>query len=244
MTLRMLEEMNRAFVIENRMNEQIIKFEPITPIVIEVEAPETAKAAGTGKNRFKDLEIFKKRAAFMRFKKGRGLFSAISDILFSLAIVMILFVALIPNEDDGAPKNILSYSYFTVVSPSMQDEIPQGSFILVKHVDPSELKPGDNITYMVDRNTTVTHKIVDIYENYDNSGARGFRTKGVNNVNPDRDVVFEANLVGKVIAVLPALGIALSYLSENVFLVFVIFSLCVLLSFLLRGVFGRPAKHG
>ena len=243
MTLRTIEEMNRALAIENQMNGCKPRFEPITPVVIEVPVPKTMKVTGTGKTRSVNAEPIKKLTAFMRLIKKRRLFSAISDMLFSLAIIMILFVVLIPGADSGAPKSILNYSYFTVVSPSMQDEIPQGSFILVKYIDPSELKLGDNITFLVDQNMTITHKIVGIYENYDNSGARGFMTKGVNNINPDDEIVFEANLVGKVILVLPAFGIALSYLSENVFLVFIIFGLCVLLSFLIRGVFGKPAKQ-
>jgi len=242
MRLRTIEELNRAFIIENTMNVRNTKYEPITPIVIDLEPPKTIKTTVTGKNKLKYLQLFKNRSASTRTNKGNRLFSAISDMLFSLSIVMILFVVLVPNANGGTPKRILKYTYFTVVSQSMQDEIPQGSLILVKHIDPSKLEPGDNITFMVDHNMTVTHKIVGIYENYDNSGARGFQTKGVNNLNPDRDIVYEANLVGKVILVLPALGVALSYLSENVFLVFIIFSLSVLLSFLLRGVFGNPAK--
>jgi len=96
---------------------------------------------------------------------------------------------------------------------------------------------------MDDQSTSMTHKIVGIYENYDSSGARGFQTKGVNNTNPDRDIVYEANVVGKVIFILPVIGMVLSYLNENIFLMFIIFGLCVLLSFFLRGVFAESAME-
>jgi len=155
---------------------------------------------------------------------------------------MILLAAFFTGTESGAPRVFFGYSYFAVMSNSMQNEIPQGSFILVKHVDPQGLRVGDNITYMTDRTTSVTHKIVGIYENYNSSGARGFQTRGVNNENPDRDIVYEAFVVGKVVLVLPVVGAILSSLDENVFLVFLIFGICVFLSFLLRGVFAKPGK--
>lgn len=165
------------------------------------------------------------------------------NILFFLAIIMILVISLVPGSDNGAPKMIFDYSYFTVLTPSMQDEIPQDSFILVKKVNPWELKTGDNITYMIDRSISVTHKIIDIYENYDNSGARGFQTQGVNNINPDQNIVYEANVVGKVVLVLPGAGAVLSKLSENIFIIIVLLSICLLLSFFFRGVFTKSTKQ-
>jgi len=175
-------------------------------------------------------------------KKKYGLLTVISDMLFSLAIIMIVFVVAVNGSDGSAPKMFFNYSYFTVQTPSMQDEIPRGSFILVKRTDPSKLVIGDNITYMADRSTSVTHKITAIYENYDKSGARGFVTQGVNNPNPDHEIVYEANVVGKVIFILPVAGVVLSYLGENAFLVFILFGLCVLFSFFLRGAFRTLAK--
>jgi len=243
MALKTLEELNRDFMAGSRAVEHDTKYEPITPLTIEVEPPRKRKPPGTVRREPEASEIRKEQVRQKPPGKKRGLFTAISDMLFSLAIVMILFVVLIPGSDGGEPRMIFNYAYFTVLTPSMQDEIPQGSFILVKRVNPSELKTGDNITYMADQSTSVTHKIVDIFENYENSGARGFRTQGVNNANPDPDIVYESYVVGKVIFVLPVAGAILSNLSENVFLVFIIFGLCVLFAFLLRGIFSRSAKR-
>ena len=243
MALRSLDDINRIFLADNQTPELITELKPITPLIIEVEPPRSMMPRRTEINDLRSSRRYGEQAGVKPFPKERGLFTAISDMLFSLAIVMILFVVLFSGTESGRPKTIFNYSYFTVVSPSMQDEIPQGSFILVKSIDPQKLKVGDNITYMADRSTSVTHKIVGIYENYDSSGALGFQTKGVNNTNPDQDIVYEASIVGKVVFVLPVFGTVLSHLSENVFLVFIIFGLCVLLSFFLRGVFTKSAKR-
>ena len=178
-------------------------------------------------------------------KKSSGVFAFISNVIFYLAIVLIMLTVLTSGTDAGVPKTIFGYSYFTVVSGSMQDEIPKGSFILVKNTAPGDLRAGDTITYMRDRSTSVTHKIVDIYENYSNSGERGFQTKGVNNPNPDADIVHGSAVVGKVVFALPAAGALMAYLAANVYIVFIIFGLCMIISFCIRGLFVRPAnkKH-
>jgi len=136
----------------------------------------------------------------------------------------------------------MGYSYFTVLTSSMKDEIPKGSFILVRQTDPRKLGVGDNITFMKDAKTSVTHKIINVYENHENSGGRGFQTKGVNNFEPDKDIVYAKNVVGKVALVLPAAGTAILALRENIYIVFIIFGLCTLLSFLLRILFAKPRR--
>jgi len=186
----------------------------------------------------------KSRKSKKNKKKQRGILSLISDLLFYLAICTVLLAVLtsVPGNGNGAPRMFMGYSYFTVLTPSMQNEIPKGSFILVKETKSQDLNIGDNITFMKDANNSVTHKIVDIYENYENSGARGFQTKGVNNLNPDKNIVYEANVIGKVILVLPAVGAAISYIRANIYIVFIFFGLCILLSFLLRGLFANISK--
>jgi signal peptidase I len=244
MTIKTLEEINNAFLVERQAQRRSTRPQPLTPPVTEAGLPETRAETETRRQRSKTPSRGS-RGRHVRdkhLKTRRGLWTAVSDMLFSLAMLMVLMVVLTSSSSNGAPKKFFDFAYFTVMTPSMQDEIPQGSFILVRHVDPAALKIGDNITFMADRNVSVTHKILNIYENYNSSGARGFETYGVNNANPDKDIVYEANVVGKVIIILPVAGAMLTSLGENVFIVFIIFGLCVIFSFLIRGVFARPAK--
>jgi signal peptidase I len=91
--------------------------------------------------------------------------------------------------------------------------------------------------------TSVTHKIISIYENYGGDGTLGFQTKGVNNTDPDPAIVQQANVIGKVIFVLPVMGTILASLAANVYVVFLIFGLCILISFCLRSVFVETAGN-
>ena len=226
MVIKTLDEINRTFILENISNYSCDTAETANPSFL---AGLLSRIKARYAEHSKQKSIYKKA----------DLFAVISDILFYLAILGVLLSALVTGRSNEAPKMILGYSYFTVLSSSMQAEIPKGSFILVHRTDTQKLVIGDNITFKRDKSTSVTHKITDIFDNYQNSGVRGFQTKGVNNANPDKDIVHEANIIGKVIFVLPVAGAVISYLGANVYIVFVIFGLCILLSFCIRGLLKK-----
>lgn len=103
--------------------------------------------------------------------------------------------------------------YYTVkymISPAMQDVIPQGSAMLVKYVDAGELKVGDDITYSPGKGRIITHRIIDIFENYDDTGMIGFQMKGTKNPAPDVNVVLETDVIGRVDFHIPKVGSFLS----------------------------------
>ena len=221
----------------------------IKPIIIEIEPPQPIHNGIDLKKFFERNYIpqpDKKKQKIQNNKKRvkkRSIFSFISDILFYLAILTVMFAILTSGTKDGLPRTFLGkYSYFTVVSPSMQNELPVGSFILVKKIDPYKLQIGDNITFMRDANTSVTHKIIDILENYNNSGARGFQTKGTNNANPDSEIVYEANVIGKVIFNIPKMGAVISELRANIYIVFIVFGVFIVAAFILRWLFSQLEK--
>ncbi len=122
------------------------------------------------------------------------------DILFYVALaVFVLGVFLIRGSKDGTPTTFMGFSALRVLTGSMEREIPQGSLIVTRSVDPETLEIGDDITYLSGVNNTVTHRIVDIMENYAGTGQRAFTTQGIMNDSPDSEPVPAANVVGKVI---------------------------------------------
>jgi len=162
-----------------------------------------------------------------------------SSLLFYFVIIGAVMLAFASTgKDSGGPRNIFGYSYFTVLSGSMQNEIPKGALVVTRKTNTADLQIGDNITFLKNsNNTTVTHQIVGIYENYDQKGARGFQTQGVNNAQPDKDAVLESNVVGKVVFSLPNVGALLAALSENLVFVLFLLGLLLILSFALQVLF-------
>jgi signal peptidase len=179
-------------------------------------------------------------------KKTRGRRRAaavVSDLIFYAVLAAVVLVTLVNIGGDGAPRTVFGYSCMRVLTTSMQKEIPKGSFIVVRATDPGLINVGDDITYMKDSVTSVTHRVIEIREDYTEDGARGFVTQGVNNSQPDDKIVSADNIVGVVTLVVPKLGAALSVMGENLWLLFIIFGLFMLLSFALRAFFAKPHEN-
>ena len=165
---------------------------------------------------------------------------AAGDVVFYLAIVLLLAGAvLIRSARHGAPVSIAGYSGLVVLSESMQDVIPKGSFILTRHVEPESLQIGDDITFMVNSETCVTHRIVDIRPQPD--GTLAFQTKGVHNQTPDSNLAAAGNVVGKVVYHDLGLGLAAQWIRANWPLVVFLLAVWAALGWVLARTM-RPAK--
>jgi len=143
---------------------------------------------------------------------------SISGALFYLVLIAVVvgFYVTTSATASGVPKSFAGYSVMSVLTKSMQREIPQGSLVITKVTDARSIQIGDDITYMRDARSTVTHRVVAIYESYGDSGERGFETQGIMNHNPDPDIVQARNVIGKVVYHNLAIGNAVKFVRGNV----------------------------
>lgn len=178
-----------------------------------------------------------------RATKKNKFLTAASAALFAIAILLAAAMIVTSGSDDKGPKTYFGHAFFNVLTNSMDGEIPQGAFIVVKQTDTDSLEIGDDITYRLDEKKTVTHKIIDVIEDYENSGSRGFQTKGVNNVYPDQDIVLDKAVVGKVEHVVPKLGAILSKMGEKILLIYILIGLCLLSYFVVRSIVAKSPKR-
>lgn len=149
-------------------------------------------------------------------KKQNRMKGFVSDLIFYGILLSLIIAALaVSGSSKNGPRVIGGYSAFLVLTGSMEDVIPKGSLVITKSVDPSELKVGDDITYMVSENTTVTHRIIDIEEEYLNTGERAFYTQGTMNTEPDRNPAAAVNVVGKVVYHNKTLGTIVNFGQDN-----------------------------
>jgi signal peptidase len=182
----------------------------------------------------------KKRRSTQPAKKGKKArrknkaLSIISSLLYYLMLLVLIFAAYQYGADKSKPKLIYGYSLLTVLTSSMQDVLPQGSMLLVKQVDINTIKIGDDITFMKNETTYVTHRVVDIIENFDDTGERGFQTKGVNNPMPDDDIVYAGHVLGVVVFHVPHLGKIAEVFTENILIFAVMIGLSIVLVIALR----------
>lgn len=177
-----------------------------------------------------------------RLKKRKRVLRAVSDGLFYTAIAVVLLAAVLLVANNQLGGNILGYSGFNVLSDSMQSVLPQGALVVVKHVDPDSIEKGDDITFLAGPGVVVTHRVTDILEDYEGAGVRGFVTQGVENSEPDAEVVYASNVVGVVVFCMSQLGAILTYVKANLWLVVALWGLFLLFSFSIRIFIGESKR--
>jgi len=110
-------------------------------------------------------------------------------------------------KSTGKVPSFFGKSYVRIISPSMEPEIPTGSYILVKKIKPEDVKVGDVILfYSSDENIYMkpnTHRVVEI--NFDDDNKYSFVTKGDNNPINDSTSALGDNLIGVYVKKMPFL---------------------------------------
>ena len=197
-------------------NKQIILAESIpTP-----EAKETIKESG-------------QQPHSKPIRKHRH-FSIKSFLYYGLLIAIVVMAYFVGNTTKNQPRTVFGYSVFTVLTGSMRSEIPEGSLIITKYTDPNQIQVGDDITYLREDLSTVTHRVVEIYENYNNSGVRGFRTKGIDNPMVDTFIIHPNNILGVVVFHVAGVGAFLVYVQQNPLLIVLIGIILIALVYTIR----------
>ncbi len=138
-------------------------------------------------------------------KTLKKILNVISTILVVIVVVLALLLV-------GA--RFIGLNVYTVLSGSMEPTYHVGSLIYVKDVDTDELKAGDVITYMLDEDTIVTHRIVDVIPDETDPSIVRFQTKGDANDSVDGSLVHYKNVIGTPVFSIPKLGYLANYIQK------------------------------
>ena len=177
-----------------------------------------------------------------RQAKAKRAISRITGVCFYAVLLAAIAAAFFIGGGGGAPRSLMGYSVMMVLTDSMHSEIPRGSIVAIKRVDPAELQVGDDITYIREDNSTVTHRVIGITENYAGSGLRGFQTQGVDNRSPDPDIVYANNIAGKVEWHGAFIGQAAAFLRANWIFTVILAGIVLALTVTLRIFFSADKK--
>ena len=138
-------------------------------------------------------------------KTIKKIWNWISGIL--VALVVLLAIALVGVR-------VVGLRPFAVLSGSMRPVYEVGSLIYVKAVDYKTLQVGDDITYMLDEDTVVTHRIIEVLVDEQDPNVLRYFTQGVANEIPDGVSVHYKNIIGKPIFSIPYLGYVANYIQN------------------------------
>ena len=172
----------------------------------------------------------------------RSILSGMVFYLTVFALMVGVFLFFGTNDNPAAPpQNIAGFSAMTVLTRSMQSTIPQHSLIVTRQVDPSTIQVGDDITFLVRGNMTITHRVIEVLPNYYRN-EWGFRTQGTDNAHPDAEVVLGSNIVGLVIFSNLTAGNAILFIRSNLLLVGIGIAVTMAVFFVLRFILFKKAE--
>lgn len=137
--------------------------------------------------------------------KLKRIWNVVSTVL--VAAVVLLAVLLV-----GA--RLLGLQVYTVLSGSMEPTYHVGSLIYVKKTSPEDIQAGDVITFLLNENTTATHRVVAVVPDEEDPGILRFQTKGDANDNVDASLVHENNVIGEPVFTIPYLGYVANYIQH------------------------------
>lgn len=139
-------------------------------------------------------------------------------VILFLIVASVLFVVILQraSNNDMALGGI---RIFNIVSESMVPKYNIGDVLVVKSIEPQNIKVGDDIAYIGQESTfnqkIVTHQVIKIdYEN----GEYIFHTKGIANILED-PLVHQNQVFGKVVYKIWILSL-ISKILSNVYVVF------------------------
>lgn len=135
-------------------------------------------------------------------------------------IITIIMIQRISNNN----KSLLGYRLFTVATGSMEPKYNVGDMILVKEIEPKDIKLHDDVTYKSNdpelNNMFITHQVIEIKEN---NGKYSFLTQGIANTGVDPEIT-EDQIYGTVTSKLKVLSFISKKINSNLgfFLIIVV----------------------
>lgn len=122
----------------------------------------------------------------------------IAWFVISAVAAMLVVAVLIPRMGGAIP--------YTILTGSMEPDLPVGSLAVVKPADIGDILIGDVVTYQITtgKDTVATHRVIGKFENP--AGEPQLLTKGDANSSPDSETVTQAQVKGKLWYQVPYLG--------------------------------------
>ncbi len=157
---------------------------------------------------------------------GKALSAVGYAVCAILALVFIINVTLIVKSYTNPDKvpDFMGYKPFIVLSGSMEPAIMAGDLIVTKIVDPELVQIGEVISFRVESDVVVSHRVTEIQT----EGGLAFLTKGDANVGMDATRVLPESIEGRYIWRGAGLGkLALFLQTPLGMMVFVVIPLCL-----------------
>jgi len=120
--------------------------------------------------------------------------------LLGFVLLLAALVVVVPAVSGSTP--------YTILTSSMEPGLPPGTLVIVKPIEPTDIKIGTVVTYQLEsgKPMVVTHRVVEIQSPNLPGGKPSFITKGDANSVPDAKPVMALQVRGAVWYSVPLIG--------------------------------------
>lgn len=158
--------------------------------------------------------------------------SAVTAWWCVLVLLFVLLANIFGAKLLGKVPSVFGYSVMNIISGSMEDEIPKGSYILIKKQDAEEVERGDIICFYSSDPLIYgmpnTHRVVDIIEGEQIE----FVTRGDANLGEDKVTAKGEDLIGVYVKRLDGLTAFSDFLKGNMLICILIgLQICIVSMF-------------
>lgn len=162
--------------------------------------------------------------------------SIIRLIIIYLFSILLIIGAIFFAMDASPQKSIFGYRYYTVLTASMEPSYSVGDVVIVKLANAQDIQVDDVITFnpSSDTDTYLTHRVVEVMDNYENTGVTCFKTKGDANESEDSFLIDSSRVIGKVTFCVPMIGYIIRFIQLRWYFVVPLIILVLILIKLLK----------
>lgn len=159
------------------------------------------------------------RIKFLKNARNKELITKVIYIILVLFVILNIIFLVNTTIKKSDYFNLMGISLFSMESDLMGDEIPKNSLVVTRKYNANDnVDVNDNIAYVVNGkiriNKVVSTEVID--------GKVIYHTKSNNNYFSDKEEVSRNEVIGKVIGVIPFLGILLKILQSKITTVIII----------------------
>lgn len=153
--------------------------------------------------------------------KAKKALKVILNIVFYLLLAIMIYISfiVINASRKGEQPEVFGCKFYVVLTGSMQPDIKPGDLIIIKSIDPGDVKVGDVITFKNNNiDSVTTHRVKNIVNDNDNLK---FVTQGDANNIEDKEPVKSELVQGKLMKTIPKVGKTVDYMKKNLLAIIV-----------------------
>lgn len=160
----------------------------------------------------------------------RNLINRVGNVILIFLILLIIlsgYSIIHAKKNPREIPSVLGFRVMKVLSGSMRPLLQPGDMIISREISPEKIRIGDVITYKINKNTLVTHRVIEVIKQGEELL---YKTKGDANNIEDRDIVTSEQVIGTLTLNIPKGGYIIDLIrSPKGFLILIILPIILLI---------------